>query len=242
MAALRACYLTLHCLMPNIVPNYVGPEGPQTLCNACGVRWGRQLKASGIKKPQTKKVMTAGQKRRASPPSSRFNLAYIQSSDEEPQEDSSIVCPLPEDSGGASEHDFDCLAALNLMGMTMKAPPPPLAPSNPPGSLAIVPQELLNNILPRMSPQEVLSLKNHCQAYDEACIEAEAAEAAIRAVEQVLEQRREQARIKSEAMRFASETLFHETRKLSSLANVVHEHHYHHSSPRKCHSPKRSPF
>ena len=129
--------------------------------------------------------------------------------------------------------------------MTKGMTAPSAAPSPlPSGSLAIVPEELLNTILPHISAEEVLNLKSHCHAYDNACIEAEAAEAAIYAVQRVLEQRREQARLKAEAARFASETLFHETRKLCSFACLASEHmmHHHHSSPRKCHSPKRSPF
>ena len=210
------------------------------------MRWGRQLKAAGLaKKPQSKAKSaaktTAGQKRKASPPTPHFDTATFLHYEEEAQDLSSLLCSLPEDSGGSSDN-FDSLAADLLMGMTMA--PAPLAPAPtapPPRSLEFVPQELLNTILPHMSPQEIINLKKHCQAYDEACIEAQAAEAAIAAVEQVLQQRKDQARQKAEAARFASETLFHETRKLSSFAALASEHH-HHCSPRKCHSPKRSPF
>lgn len=225
-----------------------GPTGPKTLCNACGVRWGRELAAAGHKKkPLHKKTATnMATKRKASSPLSyrRDHKAYTLPSDDQ---EASLICPEEESGGSEIENlqlDFDCLAALNLMAMTTPhstATAP--AQHQLPASLAIVPDELLTTILPHLTSQEVINLKKHCEAYDAACIEAEAAEAAIKAVEQVLDQRREAARIKGAAARFASETLFHEARKLSSLASLINEPPlHHHSSPRKCHSPKRSPF
>lgn len=223
----------------------VGPNGPQTLCNACGVRYGRQIRASGKKRPAKAKSTAAkgsvGQKRKQNSPSYEASGG----SDEDEGSRHCIQRLAGQDSaseGRALQQEASegletapscCLAALDLMILSVNLAALPAPRALKQGSVPLLPDDIMRSLAPSLSAVEATALKERCDALKQATLEADAAEAAVLAVEFVLEQRREVARQAAIAAKAAAD-------KLTRAQRLATEGHG--VSPRKGNSPKRSAF